>query len=250
MKIDIIPLPIFNDNYIWAIDKAQGATFAVVDPGDSDAVLNYAKEKQKSLSHILITHHHHDHIGGVASLKNHFPDVLIIAPHETRIPDATWRVVEGDELKIGELSLEVIETPGHTLSHICYVEREQGLLFCGDTLFSGGCGRLFEGDAPMMHHSLAKLARLPASTHIFCAHEYTLSNLLFAKTIEPNNKALLKRIHELAPGKLSLPSSIGMEKAINPFLRVHLDALKVAVGKEKTDDIQLFKHIRDLKDRF
>jgi len=258
---NIIPISAFSDNYIWGIhstntDHTASPQLTVVDPGDAVPVLEYLQSHGLSLNAILITHHHWDHTGGLPKLLEHFPDVTIYGP-ET-ISGVNYPVKEGSKiyLKAQDLSLNVIATPGHTLDHITYVGK--GLVFCGDTLFSAGCGRLFEGTAEQMHHSLEKLKQLPNSTKVYCTHEYTLANLKFAQHIEPNNIHITQQISDvsamLSKKKASLPSTIEIEKKINPFLRVteksviNSVAEKSGVMSQSTDGV--FASLRKLKDEF
>lgn len=253
----IYPIPAFSDNYIWAIHDVNNNNLTVVDPGDAKPVLSYLEKQQIKLSAILITHKHWDHIGGVTALKKRFPEIEIYGPQHSS-SDVTHPVQENDEVHLKEfqLTFKVLETPGHTLDHIAYFG--DNLLFCGDTLFSAGCGRVFEGTMPQMYASLKKLVALPDETLIFCAHEYTLNNLQFALTIEPQNKAIqkqMKKIEQLRQNnQVSLPSTIGAEKTFNPFVRCEEKALQHAI-KEKfkgpfNDPIDFFTQVRQLKDKF
>ena len=220
--LSVLTVPAFQDNYLWVIHN--GAQAAVVDPGDASAILAALEKHQLSLAAILLTHHHADHAGGVPGLLERFK-VPVYGPRKEAIPGITRPLGEGDAVILPELPLhlDVLDVPGHTAGHIAYVAREQGWLFCGDTLFAGGCGRLFEGTPEQMTASLTKLARLPDETQVFCAHEYTLSNLKFAREAEPGNAALEARFAaekaKRDAGIPTVPSSIGLEKATNPFLR-------------------------------
>lgn len=220
--LDVLTIPAFQDNYLWLIHDGVHAT--VVDPGDAAPVLAALTEHHLSLSSILLTHHHADHVGGVPDLLQRF-DVPVFGPRQENIPHTTQTLGEGDTVIVPELGLklEVFDVPGHTRGHIAYFSPEQLWLFCGDTLFAGGCGRLFEGTPEQMVASLTKLQTLPDATQIFCAHEYTIANLRFAIEVEPNNSELTTRLqHEQAKraqGRPTVPSTIGLEKATNPFLR-------------------------------
>ncbi len=221
-QFDIIPVPTLNDNYVWiVIDREHKAAIAI-DPGEAKPVFDFLKTQQFSLNGILITHHHWDHINGVAELKNRF-HCPVIGP-ETKSIDHITKPVRANQsihIKPFPFGLQIIEIPGHTLDHIAYYS--PGLLFCGDTLFSAGCGRVFEGTPEQMYTSLQKIAALPDETNIYCAHEYTLNNLRFAETVEPDNLHIKDRmayVRELRKKNLpSLPSTLREEKLTNPFLR-------------------------------
>jgi hydroxyacylglutathione hydrolase len=218
--LQIVALPAFNDNYIWLLRHHQYA--AVVDPGDAAPVIAYLQQHQLKLSAILITHHHSDHIDGVASLIQHYAP-QVYASGKEKYTFAHQAVVEGQTLHLDnlQLTLKVLEVPGHTLGHVAYYGAN--CLFCGDTLFAAGCGRLFEGSAEQLYASLQRLAQLPDTTAVYCTHEYTLRNLEFALSLSPNYPPLLQRqATELAKrqsGLPTLPSTIALELATNPFLR-------------------------------
>jgi hydroxyacylglutathione hydrolase len=251
----VIPVPAFQDNYIWIIRNASHA--AVVDPGDARPALDYLVREKLRLSAILNTHHHADHVGGNAALLAH-RNVPVFAPHDERIAEATLRVGDGDHARLDEFGLdfEVLEIPGHTRSHIAF--HGNGLLFCGDTLFACGCGRLFEGTPAQMFRSLSRLAALPDDTQVYCGHEYTLSNIRFAKAVEPDNqklRALEPEMQQLRErGVPTLPSVIGREKHTNPFLRCRepavIEAASRAAGVALTDPAQVLGAIREWKDHF
>ena len=220
--LTVLAVPAFQDNYLWLIHDGRHA--AVVDPGDAAPVLAALNAHQLSLAAILLTHHHADHVGGVPRLLEDF-HVPVFGPKHEAIPQMTHPLGEGESVTIPEISLtlDVLDVPGHTRGHIAYVAREQQWLFCGDTLFAGGCGRLFEGTPEQMVASLSKLAALPDAMQVYCAHEYTLSNLRFAREVEPDNPALSERIQaeqaKRDQGLPTVPSTIGLEKSTNPFLR-------------------------------
>ncbi|MGS0743746.1 hydroxyacylglutathione hydrolase [Glaciimonas sp. GG7] len=220
--LSVIAIPAFNDNYVWLIHDGHHA--AVVDPGDATPVITALNTYGLKLSAILLTHHHADHVGGVPTLLAHF-DVPVFAPASEKIANVTKLLKEGDIVNVPQLplTLSVLDIPGHTSGHIAYVAHQQNWLFCGDTLFAGGCGRLFEGTPAQMVHSLGKLSVLPPQTQVYCAHEYTLSNLRFAQAVEPGNQALIERIAteqaKRERGIPTVPSSIAVENATNPFLR-------------------------------
>jgi hydroxyacylglutathione hydrolase len=220
-EVKVTAIPAFTDNYIWLLSTG-GAECAVIDPGDAEPVLRAMRREGLELAYILLTHHHPDHIGGVKELVA-ASDAQVFGPHDPRIPGQTRSLKEGDTIELPRLGLEfgVIEVPGHTSTHIAFFGH--GCLFCGDTLFSVGCGRLFEGTPEQMQASLDKLAALPGATQVYCAHEYTLSNCDFALEVEPGNPALRKRASAVeaarAAGRRTVPSELREELAVNPFLR-------------------------------
>jgi len=254
----IIPIPAFTDNYIWSIE--DGTSAAIVDPGDAAPVLAHLEERGLELVAIVTTHHHGDHVGGNEALLAQF-DVPVFGPARERIPGRTRALAEGDRIELPKLGLSfsVLDVPGHTAGHIAYVGEVEGpVVFCGDTLFAGGCGRLFEGTAEQMWNSLSKLASLPDATRAYCAHEYTLANLRFARAVEPGNAALQARIEiETARrerGEPTVPSSIEDERATNPFLRAaepHVRAAAEAqAGHALRDTVAAFAALREWKNRF
>ena len=248
----IVPVSAFTDNYIWVIHDQYHAV--VVDPGEAKPVLDFLEQKKLKLTAILNTHHHIDHVGGNLELLQQF-QVPVYGPGSEAIPTVTHRLKEGDSVYLSELSLRlsILDIPGHTAGHIAYYGAN--LLFCGDTLFSCGCGRLFEGTAQQMYISLNKLAKLPDETGVYCGHEYTLANINFARLAEPENQAITQlQISAEKQRKLNLPtlpSTIAMEKACNPFLRcTQPEVIRNAsnyAGKSLTDPVSVFAAIREWK---
>ncbi|MBE9537713.1 MAG: hydroxyacylglutathione hydrolase [Proteobacteria bacterium] len=252
------PISAFSDNYIWLLYDASSRQACVVDPGDATPVLAALKELDLNLETILITHHHFDHVGGLEALKKEFSP-QVIGPNNPAISGLSDTVGAGDTVSVLGADFEVLEVPGHTLDHIAfYHPGEAPLLFCGDTLFAGGCGRLFEGTPAMMYQSLQSLAALPPSTRVYCAHEYTMANLGFAQAVEPDNKALRQRIAEAeatrARNEPTVPSDIALELATNPFLRCADPELRASLagqGKlEGKDNTAIFATVRAWKDSF
>lgn len=253
--IEIIPIPAFTDNYIWAI-VADGRA-AIVDPGDAAPVTEFLDRRGLALVAILNTHHHADHVGGNTALLER-AGVPVFGPARESIPGRTTALVEGDAIEVPGigLRLRVFDVPGHTSGHIAYVGDD--VVFCGDTLFAAGCGRLFEGTPVQMTRSLAKLAALPGTTRAYCAHEYTLSNLRFARAVEPDNAALAARelsaIATRKRGEPTVPSTIAEERATNPFLRCGEPGIRAAAEREARtvleDPVAVFAAIREWKNRF
>jgi hydroxyacylglutathione hydrolase len=238
-ELTVLAVPAFKDNYLWLIH--DGTHAAAVDPGDGKAILAALDARQLTLTAILLTHHHADHIGGVPELLAH-AKVPVFGPRSRAMPMVSRVVAEGDRIAVPGLALdlEVLEVPGHTQDHIAYLRHAPGShwLFCGDTLFAGGCGRLFDGTAQQLMQSLSRLAGLPGNTLVFCAHEYTLANLRFAQAVEPDNEALQLRLRveseKRSVGLPTVPSTIDIENATNPFLRFQQPAIVaslMAVGK-------------------
>lgn len=223
-RLEIVPVPVLSDNYVWLLRDEATGTVAVVDPGEAAPVEAALAERGWQPSLILLTHHHGDHVGGVAALKAaHGAEVIGAAADAHRLPALDRTVAPGDSVSVGECRAEVIDTPGHTRGHIAFHFPEAHVLACGDTLFSLGCGRLLEGTPEEMFGSLRRLAGLPDQTQVLCGHEYTQSNARFALTVEPDNASLRARSAEVdaerAAGKPTVPVTLGAEKAANPFLR-------------------------------
>lgn len=255
-QLQIIPISAFKDNYIWLVHNGNQAV--VVDPGDAAPVLNTLNTLKLNLQTILITHHHHDHIDGVNALIAQYPDAKVFAPRFEKYDFSHIAVSEPDFIQCNDwlARARVIDLPGHTLGHVAYYieQQSQKWLFCGDTLFGAGCGRLFEGSAQQMMHSLQKLAALPADTQVYCTHEYTLHNINFALSLEPNNHHLLQRQQETIKlrklGQPSLPSTIALELATNPFLRCDSQEIQASIDLENATAIQAFSAIRELRNHY
>lgn len=254
-KLTIEILPIFSDNYVYLLrDAARGVT-GVVDPGDAAPVLARLDETGWKLDWILSTHHHQDHTAGNVELKRR-TGCQIAGPAAERdaIPGIDLELREGDLFELGDASAAVLETPGHTRGHISYWFEDDSALFCADTLFALGCGRVFEGTPPQMWASLSKLAALPGATRIYCGHEYTLSNARFALTVDPDNAALQRRAAEIeqlrAAGRPTIPSTLAVELETNPFLRAGDARIRRGLGLADAPDAEVFAEIRRRKDRF
>jgi len=254
----LVPLPAFQDNYLWVLHDGQRAL--VVDPGDAQPVLDYLQQTGLQLEAILVTHHHQDHIGGLAVVRD-ATGAQVFGPAREAIPGPLRPLSQGDSIEVLGLQFQVLDVPGHTAGHIAYFTPQVDgapLLFCGDTLFSGGCGRLFEGTPAQMLASLDKLAALPDDTRVCCTHEYTLANLRFARAVEPANQALAdyqRRCQALRDrGQPTLPAELGGEKRINPFLRTRqpsvVGAAQAYNGADAGDEVAVFAAIRQWKNEF
>ncbi len=252
---NIIAIPALNDNYIWMIVHPRTQQAMIVDPGEATPVLQVLKEYNINLAAILITHHHWDHTNGIEEIiaRHKAP---VYAPLKDNVANGDHPIKGGDEVEIPtmELKFQVIDIPGHTVGHVAY-QRHQWA-FTGDTLFTGGCGRIFEGTPDELYHSLCSLAELPLETHVYCGHEYTAANLRFAELVDPNNLILQKRIIETdrlrSRGLPTVPSTIALELQTNPFLRCHLPEIQAAVGnycgEPLADTVAVFAALRRWKD--
>ncbi|HVF63496.1 MAG TPA: hydroxyacylglutathione hydrolase [Casimicrobiaceae bacterium] len=255
----IIPIAAFTDNYIWLLRRGREA--AVVDPGDAAPVIAYCDEEDVAITTILATHHHRDHVGGVETLVERF-GAKVYGPAREKIPARSRPLAQDDEVDVDAIdaSMRVLDIPGHTSGHIAYVGRvdRKPVVFCGDTLFAAGCGKVFEGTPAQMWASLAKLAALEPDTEVYCGHEYTLANLRFARAVEPHNRAIDERTGieraKRDQGQPTLPSTIGLELATNPFLRAGEPAVKAAAEAQAqrplADDVAVFATLREWKNRF
>ena len=261
-------VPAFDDNYIWLIRHPDKPQVAIVDPGDAKPVIAAIKAEGLEPIAILITHHHWDHVGGIANLLTHYQQLPVYGPANETIPHISHPLSEGDTVQLEALDAEfrVMDVPGHTSGHIAYyhphantdgdTHNNSGLLFVGDTLFAGGCGRLFEGTPAQMHDSLTRIASLPDETEVYCAHEYTEDNLVFARIAEPNNAALQTRQNivrqQRAQGLATVPSKLGIEKATNPFLRSEqatiIRAAEAFAGRKLSMGADVFAVVRHWKD--
>ncbi|MET0088121.1 MAG: hydroxyacylglutathione hydrolase [Sedimenticola sp.] len=255
--LEITPIRAFDDNYIWLLREPGSSTVAVVDPGDEEPVLDLLRREKLSLGAVLITHKHGDHTGGVADLKAAFPQAVVYGPANEAIRTVERPVADGDTIALPGLQarLQVMDVPGHTEGHVAYFG--EGALFCGDTLFAAGCGRVFSGTHEQLHRSLQRIAGLPPETLVYCAHEYTLANLGFARWVEPDNPALAEREANARGlrerGEPTVPSSLELELQTNPFLRTGVAEVIAAAGRyagsELSTGAEVFAAVRTWKDR-
>ncbi|MEM6484135.1 MAG: hydroxyacylglutathione hydrolase [Pseudomonadota bacterium] len=254
---DPFPIPALSDNYIWVLG-IEHSRVVIVDPGHADPVFEFLHSRSVTPDAILVTHHHHDHVNGVAALKEAY-GCTVYGPVNPGLKFVDVPCQAGDRVEIGPLSFEVMEVPGHTLDHIAFFKPgERPLVFCGDTMFAAGCGRLFEGDASMMHSSMQKLAALPKETLICCAHEYTLSNLCFARAVDGNNVQLMQREQHAKRQRMqdlpTLPSTLEVELATNPFLRCEDPAIREGLAAAQrghgASAEETFAALRSWKDSF
>ena len=254
--INIEPIKAFDDNYIWLMTTNEGSI--VIDPGESINLLKVIEQKKIKLDAILVTHHHYDHTGGIEQLLIKYPSLEVYGPNND-ICSIKSRLLDGELLNVIGIDFEIIEIPGHTLDHIAYYANinDSPILFCGDTLFGGGCGRVFEGTFEQMYESLMKLKKLPKNTRIYCGHEYTSDNLKFAKAVEPDNVDLISRYNDVLNLRKNniptLPSTLLIELKTNPFLRTEKNNVQKIISKKfKTgfSEKEIFSALRQWKDNF
>ncbi len=255
MALDVYQFPCLNDNYGFLIHEPVSGCTATIDTPEVEPINRALEDKGWHLTHILNTHHHFDHAGGNEALKKQWGCQVVGAANDAeRIPGIDVRVVDGENLVFGKTSALVLEVPGHTSGHIAYYFAEEGQAFVGDTLFALGCGRLFEGSPQQMWTSLEKLMALPDATRVYCAHEYTQANAAFALSVEPNNPALIERAKEIdalrAKGRPTVPTTIGLERQTNPFVRPMSEEIQATVGLTGAQWVDVFAETRRRKDNF
>ncbi|QJD28794.1 hydroxyacylglutathione hydrolase [Methylococcus geothermalis] len=253
--LEILQIPVLEDNYVYLLHEPGSGATAAVDPAVAGPVLEALDARGWRLSHVLNTHHHGDHVGGNLELKAATGCVIVGAAGDRhRIPGIDVVLKDGEEFRIGSASARMLEVPGHTAGHIAFWFEDDAALFCGDTLFALGCGRLFEGSAEQMWRSLERLRALPPESRVFCAHEYTQANARFAATMEPGNAALRERMSRVEAlrrdGLATVPSSLGDELATNPFLRPESPEIRQRLGLVQAPDVEVFAEIRRRKDVF
>lgn len=254
--LSVTPIPAFSDNYIWLLRQDASQNVCVVDPGEAAPVIEMLERESLTLETVLITHHHHDHTGGLSELISRYAP-RVIGPDNPAIKGITDAVGEGDEVRVMGRLFEVMATPGHTLDHLSFFTPGiPSLLFCGDTLFCAGCGRLFEGTPEQLYTALHRFAELPEETLVFAAHEYTQANLVFAREADPDNKHVAHALQDCRRAREAerptLPSTIGRELNINPYLRVHTASVRNAAGAQGAngDNLATFTTLRKWKNRF
>jgi len=256
MSIAIHQFMCLSDNFGVLVHDPQTGATAAIDAPDAAPILEAIGTKEWKLTDVLITHHHFDHTQGITGLKAAFPSARIVGParEAAKIKGLNLEVREGDKVKIGSLEAIVIDVPGHTSGHVAYWIENEDVLFAGDTLFAMGCGRGFEEPAPVLYRSLLKLGALPAKTKVYCGHEYTLSNARFALSVDPGNSALQDRARVIAmmreAGQFTLPTTMALELATNPFLRVEDAGLQAAIGMTGADPAAIFTELRERKNNF
>lgn len=253
--LEIVRIPVLSDNYVWLMREPQSGAVGVVDPAVAGPVLAEAEKRRWKITHILNTHHHGDHVGGNMEIKNVTGCTIVGNRRDkARIPGIDVEIDDGDRYRFGEAEAEIFFIPGHTSGHIAYAFREQRALFCGDTIFALGCGKMFEGTPQQFWTSLSRLRSLPDDMRVYCAHEYTQSNARFAVTVETDNRQLMARRASVdaarARGEATVPSLLGEEKQTNPFLRADLPGVQKAVGMVGADPALVFAEVRHRKDVF
>ena len=255
MSLEIVQIPCLSDNYGFLIHEPDSGATGTIDTPDAAAINRALQKNGWTLTHILNTHHHFDHVGGNLELKKKWECVIVgPAADAARIPGIDIAVGDGDTYEFGSLTARVFDVPGHTRGHIAYYFADEHVAFVGDTLFALGCGRLFEGTPSQMWTSLQKLLALPDQTRVYCAHEYTQANARFALTVDPDNQDLRRRALEIddkrAQGLPTVPTSIGLERRTNPFLRPASETLRRTLGMLEASDTEVFAEVRARKDRF
>lgn len=255
MTIEVVQIPCLNDNYGYLIHESGSGLTATIDTPEVEPINAALGLRGWRLTHIFNTHHHFDHAGGNEALKEQWGCTVVGADNDAaRIPGIDQRVVDGDRFAFGDVEVTVFEVPGHTSGHIAFYLASENLVFVGDTLFALGCGRLFEGSPEQMWNSLQKLMALPDETVVYCAHEYTQANAAFALSVDPNNLDLQKRSQQIdamrAKGEPTVPTSIGLERATNPFVRPASSGLRQKIGLESATDVEVFAETRRRKDSF
>lgn len=253
--LECVLLPVLSDNYIYLIHDPETGFTAAIDPAEADVVSEACHTRGWKLTHVLNTHHHADHVGGNLALQDMFSCQIIGAAHDAeRLPGMDRPVSDGETITLGGHAIQVIAVPGHTMGHIAYYFPDDAYLFCGDALFSMGCGRMFEGTPEQMTASLAKLLSLPDDTLVCPAHEYTAANGRFALSVDGDNEALRNRMEIVgllrARGDATVPSTIGMEKATNPFLRLDDPAIRANLNMAEAQNFEVFRQLRQMKDHF
>lgn len=254
-SLEIVRIPVLSDNYVWLMREPQSGCVGVVDPAVAAPVLAEAAKRGWKITHILNTHHHGDHVGGNLEIKAATGCTIVgLGRDRARLPGIDITVDDGDRYRFGEAEAEVFFVPGHTSGHCAYAFRDQRALFCGDTLFALGCGKMFEGTPQQFWTSLSRLRSLPDDMRVYCAHEYTQSNARFAVTVETDNKQLMARSASIdaarSRGEATVPSLLGEEKQTNPFLRADLPSVQKAVGLPGGDPVKVFAEVRHRKDVF
>lgn len=255
MPLEIVTIPCLSDNYAFLAHDATSGQTALIDAPEAGPILAELDARGWTLSHVLLTHHHWDHVDGLAGvLEKHPAKVIGAAADAYRLPPLDHQVAEGDSFEVGGEPVQVLDVSGHTVGHVAFYMPQSAAVFTADSLMALGCGRLFEGSAPQMWESLSKLAALPEETIVYSGHEYTQSNAKFAITVDPNNAALQQRMADIdaarAAGKPTVPSSLALEKATNPFLRATDPAIQGHLGMQNTEPAAVFAEIRARKDRF